>query len=165
MTCVKQFRQAKKCNMFDGSVIMDVLYCSWQSLMSWFLLDSRWSGIYTWKENKATAARGREERTSVNSQQQADDNCRVCCGMWGFLETLLHVQTSYLCYKFAVELVWKTAGLWLMQVSNPNPIFQDPGCIDFFSSFCYGSEKAITAAWKWERSISFVLCYSHLIEN
>ena len=89
--------------MFDGSVIMDVLYCSWQSLMSWFLLDSRWSGLYTWKENKATAARGREERTSVNSQQQADDNCRVCCGMWGFLETLLHVQTSYLCYKVSLK--------------------------------------------------------------
>lgn len=113
---------------------MDVLKLVLSSYWRVGLLDSRWSGLYTWKENKATAARGREERTSVNTQQQANDDCRVCCGTWGFLETLLHVQTSYLCYAFAVELVWKT-GLWLMQVSNPNPISQYPGCIDFFFFF------------------------------
>lgn len=140
VTCFKQFWQARNYLVDQSSWMYWNLFLAVTDES--ILLDSRWSGLYTWKENKATAARGREERTSVNTQQQADDNCRVCCGTWGFLETLLPVQTSYLCYTFAVELVWKT-GLW--KVSNPNPIFQYPGCTDFFSSFCYWSEKAITA--------------------
>lgn len=179
VTRFKQFWQARKYWMDQSSWMYWNLFLAVTDES--ILLDSRWSGLYTWKENKATAARGREERTSVNTQQQADDNCRVCCGMWGFLETLLHVQTSYLCYKFAVELVCKT-GLWLMQVSNPNPIFQYPGCIDFFSSFCYWSEKAITAMKVRDLSALFLvtliwlrtrvprgkknfLCYCFLVNN
>jgi len=139
VTCFKQFWPARKYLMDQSSWMYWNLFLAVNDES--ILLDSRWSGLYTWKENKATAARGREERTSVNSQQQADDNCRVCCGTWGFLETLLHVQTSYLCYAFAVSLKNRSVA----SVQSQSHFSLSWLHWFFFSSFCYWSEKAITA--------------------
>lgn len=42
---------------------------------------SRWPWLYERKEDKDVAVGRREERATVCSNKQTDDNCRVCCGM------------------------------------------------------------------------------------
>lgn len=153
VTCFKQFWQARKYWVDQSSWMYWNLFLAVTDES--ILLDSRWSGLYTWKENKATAARGREERTSVNTQQQADDNCRVCCGMWGFLETLLHVACCWVSLKNG-----SVAHASLQSQSH----FSISWLHWFFFFFLLLKWKS-HHSHESERSISFVLGYSHLIEN
>ena len=70
-------RWHKSTVLCKGFVCIPVCQC--QLLIIFFA--SRWTWLHTGKENKDVAVGRREERTTVCSNKQTDDNCRVCCGM------------------------------------------------------------------------------------
>ena len=70
-------RWHKSTVLCKGFVCIPVCQC--QLLIIYFA--SRWTWLYSGKENKDVAVGRREERATVCSNKQTDDNCRVCCGM------------------------------------------------------------------------------------